>query len=664
MALLQNITRALCLTPACVQAASEFLDNFAPNYTELDPCADFDEFVCGGWRARPDLNMDDLGYMDNFHLASQSAQDKLRGLLEGPYPGDSVHSHFSPRSLASDPLSIDKRNFDKMQRAYNACMDVTTMVNVGVEPLQAVLHDLTATDPSNPDFHQVYVAPMSKPGLGNRGRYGKIRLLAHYQLAIEHALAAVYPSDPRDGTPNNATEQAEAIVNFERRLQSIVPPLNLRNVDATSNLMSIQNTSDLIPQLELDRVVFALAPKYKRNTMVVVPSPKYLTDLSELLSNTTLETLHAYLVWHTIHTHERLVKAPEVFKPYTQLVYNKDDDEDEVDRWRICLRHTSFSARDRDLGNNIVARINAAYVYKFETLNWIEDTVKQTAKNKLWDMVLKIGYPSYSPNITDPVALHDHYAGVGIGQSFFNNSLSLARWKMDKAWSQLGSPRDRQEWSVTASTFNAFYNPSLNEIVFPACIMQPPTFHWDLPNYLNYGGFGAVAGHEIMHAFDKNGRKYDNRGRLVDWWTNASLAEYQRHADCFIDEFSNFTVKGIFGQTVHINGAMTQQENIADSAGLDAAFIAWREVHLNSKGKADLPLPGLEKFTPEQMFFVSYANMWCSKYTPGAMNGMAGSLMNSRAFREAFDCPVKEPTCKMFGGIIFVSDVPNILLCT
>ncbi len=211
---------------------------------------------------------------------------------------------------------------------------------------------------------------------------------------------------------------------------------------------------------------------------------------------------------------------------------------------------------------------------------------------------------------------------------------------------------------MTAPTVNAYYDTSGNEIVFPAGIMQFPFFGGDLPGYVNYGGFGAVAGHEISHAFDPSGRKYSLNGTLADWWTNHTSEEFDKRAQCFVDEYDKFTVAGSAGKTLHVNGLHTLGENVADAGGLSAAWAAWQS---RRKSRPDQDLPGLSAFTQEQLFYISYGGIWCTKITPEALirqvltdehsPGMfritGTAMMNSRGFREAFNCPKKEPSCEL-----------------
>jgi endothelin-converting enzyme len=188
--------------------------------------------------------------------------------------------------------------------------------------------------------------------------------------------------------------------------------------------------------------------------------------------------------------------------------------------------------------------------------------------------------------------------------------------------------------------------------------LQLPCFSPALPEYVSYGAFGSVAGHELTHGFDNSGSKYDETGTFVDWWDNSTLSNFRKRAQCFVDQYSKYTISGVDGAPVHINGKLTQGENIADAGGLASSFAAWQKREKENPGEL---LPGLERYSKEQMFYISYGNWRCGKiraaqavksvytdpHTPIGTREI-GALANSRGFREAFNCPVKKPTCELW----------------
>lgn len=307
----------------------------------------------------------------------------------------------------------------------------------------------------------------------------------------------------------------------------------------------------------------------------------------------------------------------------------------------------------------IVSDIKDQFSKKLKATKWMEDKVIDKALKKVHNIVQKIGYPTKSPDIMDPKDLRDYYQTVDVNATtFFANAVSMRRSDVARMWSAFGKPVDRNEWGMTVPTVNAYYNPPGNEIVFPAGIMQFPVFSVSVPAYLSYGAFGSVSGHELSHAFDSTGRHYDEIGNYTDWWSEETVKAFQKRADCFVEQYSNFSVPGPDDKPLHVNGRLTLGENIADAGGLSASFQAWE---MRAAESPNLDLPGLEYFTQAQLFFVNYANWWCGmtrKETaiqriysdPHAPKWarILGTMANSREFRDAFDCPIKKPVCELW----------------
>lgn len=693
-----NSSSALCLTPACIHAASEFLHNLSPKYQQMDACTNFDEMVCGGWRQVHTLRSDQ-GLANALSVMSDNGQSLLRTILESPYPDDSTHSNFSPRNLAEDPADLDRENFNQLQRAYNSCMAITEIRKVGIEPIQVVLSEVESTmkdtkdlsetilymeklgiahfenlyaaaDDKDPNVIVVSASPRTAPGLSSKAYYADDQVVSAYQDAMQQVLKAVLPN-----ATTEAKGLAESIVKLEKDIAAITPSLSqLRDVTKTYNEMSLKDTAKLAPQLGLDKVLKALVPSNYTIDRMLTAYPEFLSNVSQILTDAKSDTIKGFIQWKIIQSLASSVDAPEL-KPWTQF-NNKlggRDPDATTERYRTCLAaadsglgwilsrfyiEAAFSAKAKELGNQVILDIKDVFSGRIDTADWMDQDAQKVAKEKVKNIVQKIGYPEQSPNVTNPQALKDYYANLNISTSYFNNTLEVRRFQINESWSQLGKPTDKSTWGMTASTVNAYYNPPYNEIVFPAAIMQFPLFGEDLPNYINYAGFGAVAGHELSHAFDNNGRLYDLNGYLKDWWSNKTIEEFTKRADCFVQEYSNFTVQGTNG-TIHVNGEQTLGENIADAGGLSAAFSAWQS---RTKDQPDLHLPGLDFFTTEQLFYVAFGNVWCSKYTPEALTQrvigdehspnmwriMGTAMMNSRGFRQAYDCPVKEPTCEIW----------------
>jgi len=270
----------------------------------------------------------------------------------------------------------------------------------------------------------------------------------------------------------------------------------------------------------------------------------------------------------------------------------------------------------------------------------------------------KVGYQTKSPNEADPSQVNEYYKNLNISTNYFDNGVEFFKFGNAISWNDLLKPTNRDRWGMSAPTVNAYYSPSGNEIVFPAGIMQDPVFGGDLPPYVSYGAFGAVAGHELTHGFDNNGAKYDEKGTYRVWWDNSTVSAFEDKTKCFISQYEKYTVEGLDGERVKLNGKLTLGENIADAGGLNNAYKAWKKRDLITP---DSSLPGLETFTNDQLFFLSYANWWCGKARKEAVlsqvytdphspadKRILGTLDNSADFKKAFGCKKVEPTCQLW----------------
>ncbi|OLN86985.1 Endothelin-converting enzyme 1-like protein 1 [Colletotrichum chlorophyti] len=693
----------ICMTPACVHAASEILYNLSPNYKDIDPCDDFEELVCGGWRDRHDLRSDQ-GDAFTGTIMSENSELLLRHILEAPYPRDSKHSSFSPLQLHALEKSADEDNFDKMKAAYDACLDEDKIKSVGVEPLVQILDEIkkayplgaaasvdstptkdailllakygvdalvasgTGADDRDPDTVVVTVAPPWSLGLPSKERYEDEKLVEKYRGVAVEVLSALYPDQNKDNFAK--------VIDLEKLLAAASPSTEEReDVTKYYNPMLIDEAAALTPEIELTALIHDLAPDGFVVERIIVASPKYMTELSTILAETDKEVIRNYFLWKAIQSFSSYVDADAV-KPYRRFVNELagKDPESAPERWRECVGHVddglgwilsrffvekAFSADAKKFGDTIVTDIKTEFTKKLKATKWMDKETTKKAIDKVHNIIQKIGYPTKSPDIMDPPSLHDFYNGVNISsETFFQNALAVRNFAVDYEWSALGKPVDREQWGMTVPTVNAYYNPPGNEIVFPAGIMQFPVFDVEVPAYMSYGAFGSVAGHELSHAFDSTGRHYDQNGNYTDWWSDATVKAFEERAQCFIDQYSNFTVPGPDDEPLHVNGRLTLGENIADAGGLSASFQAWKR---RAHEKPNKNLPGLEHFTQEQLFFVTYSNWWCGKsrkdtainriYTdPHAPKWarILGTMSNSREFKESFQCKDKKPTCQLW----------------
>ncbi|KAL8698497.1 MAG: hypothetical protein Q9224_001823 [Gallowayella concinna] len=716
-------TDPICLTPACVLAAAGIIQNMAPKHQNINPCEDFSEFVCGGWEQKYDLRADQDS-VSSGSVMYENSQRALRHLLESPYS--------DPEKKAASSVSADKHIFDKIQSAYNACMDEKTIRKIGAEPLLDILRKLESSyppprrfggivsspntiaheqkglmeygndgltravsylskigvpalvafsidaDEKDPDSVVLKMDALDRPGLPSKEYYLDQGLLKDYAETIGTVLEALLrEARPTAELSSETTmlfecskELVKAVVDLEKNLALASPDeADAEDVTKYYNPRSLDEVRTLLPQVSLPYLLSILAPPGFVPGKIIVGSPSYLEALSQQLENATYETLRAYLVWKTVQAYvgEAEDEALVPLKRFNNKLQGKDPNVLE-ERWRTCVKavdrglgklvisldntahcyhvakypdsgwilskffvEEAFSPTSKAFGDQVIHDIKNQFVKKLLTAEWMSKDVRDVAIDKVHRIIQKIGYPTRSPNLLDATAIEKYYDQVSISNSsYFGNALAVAEFDSRREWSKLGKPTNRDEWLMTAVTVNAYYNPPGNEIVFPAGIMQPPIFYDpSLPLYISYGPFGSISGHELTHVGDTTTRMY-----------------------------SKFTILDPDGKPLHVNGKLTLGENIADAGGLSAAFHAWKEIE--EKQPSQL-LPGLQHFTKEQMFFITYPSLFCGKtrqeravnliykdpHSPSWAR-IQGTVANSREFREAFHCPKLEPTCELW----------------
>ncbi|TQS35652.1 hypothetical protein Golomagni_03923 [Golovinomyces magnicellulatus] len=548
-------------------------------------------------------------------------------------------------------------------------------------------------DDKNPDTVVIQTFPPSNIGLPAKDYYNSSSVLQKYTAALTQVFKNIESEIWRTNSnldslkskkkkkknklkSSISTFLAAEVVKFEKSLSHASPDsADINDVTKYYNVLPIQKADELTPQIHLSHMINKLSPPGFTAKSLIVASPNYLKSLNSILKESPKGVIQAYLIWKCIQAFSTVIEAEEI-KPYTRfanVLLGKDPDST-IDRSVKCISHLdsglgwilsrffiekAFSENAKKIGNQIVLEIREKFIQKLKNTSWMDPNTAELAIRKVEKIVQKIGFPSKSPNVLDPVNLKEFYSPLKIShKNYFENSLSIRKFQVARIWRKLGKPVDHDEWDLTTPTVNAYYNPPGNEIVFPAGILQFPVFSAEVPQYLNYGAFGSVAGHELSHAFDSMGRHYDENGNYTDWWDNKTIANFEDRAQCFVNQYSKFTVPGLDGTPLHVNGKLTLGENIADAGGVSASFAAWKK---SQSTGTDSNLPGLEYFSQDQLFFVSFGNWWCGStrkeksvsrifsdpHSPKKAR-ILGTMANSRDFRESFNCPSKEPVCELW----------------
>ncbi|OQE11103.1 hypothetical protein PENVUL_c003G04051 [Penicillium vulpinum] len=674
----------LCQSQECIHAASEILYNLDPKYEDIDPCTDFDQYVCGGWREHHDMRPDQ-GSIFAGTIMEENAQTKLRHILERTEP----------------PQSSDADNFKKLKAAYDACLDEATVNKRGSEPLISILDELRTIYPAkaglvkgaqdqltsallylanagvealassgvtpddrDPDNVVIMISPPREIGLPAREYYNNTKTVADYTTVLKQVVRGL--------SGDGFDKIAEDVVAFEKKLADVTPDTQTQeDVTKYYNPLSVKETEALLPEISFADIISSLAPHDYKVDRLIIGSPSYMKALSVLLKDTPRETVLLFLQWKLIQAFADVIEdsSVEPLRRFRNELAGKEPQAKE-ERWRKCLGHLdeglewslsrfyvldAFSEDSKKLGDQIVSDIKERFIFTLDQTSWMSPDVRKLGIEKVGNIIQKIGFPTKSPNVLDPDDVNKFYRDLELSKdTFFENEVAMARFQLHNEWSKLGKPTNRDEWDMSSPTVNAYYNPPGNEIVFPAGIMQPPAFYGpSAPLYLAYGAFGAVSGHELSHAFDSTGRHYDESGNYTNWWDDKTVEAFEERAQCFVDQYSKFTVIGPEDKVLNVNGRLTLGENIADAGGLTASYHAWKK---HDEAKPDPHLPGLDAFTKEQLFFISYGNWWCGKTTKEAAEQaiyndphapksarIIETMANSREFKNAFSCPDKKP---------------------
>ncbi|MGB0525175.1 MAG: M13 family metallopeptidase [Flammeovirgaceae bacterium] len=457
---------------------------------------------------------------------------------------------------------------------------------------------------------------------------------------------------------------AMVIVNLETDLaRGTLDKISRRNPDKTYHKMSVAELSKLAPSIDWKRYLADVG--LDNPTEVIVTEPAFLKTYDSLVTSTEIEDLRAYLKFHLINTAAPYMSEKYVMPNFEFYGTYLRGTAAISPRWKRVLGTTNrflgeaigklyveetFPPEAKEKTLEMVNNIKLAFGDRIQNLDWMSDETKEKALEKLKAFNVKIGYPdewkSYQSMLVE----------TGEHASFVGNVLNALRFQVEERFAKLNEPVDKSEWGMSPQTVNAYYRASANEIVFPAGILQPPFYDYKKDEAVNYGGIGAVIGHEISHGFDDRGSKFDGAGNRNNWWTDEDLAKFKARTGKLVDQYSAYEPI----DSVFVNGEFTLGENIGDLGGINVAYDGLQRF-FNEKGRpADI-----DGQTPEQRFFISWATIWRTKYTdetlrrevrtnphaPG-MYRANGPLVNMPEFHQAFDVKAGDNMYKAADEII------------
>lgn len=520
---------------------------------------------------------------------------------------------------------------------YRTGMDSATINKVGIAPLAEILDRINMVKDANglideialehtqgvgqlfsfgisPDDKNVSkeICQFGQGGLGMPGReyyFDKdertTRIREAYKQYIPKMLALMGDDEV------TAKKEAADIYNLELALAAAsMTRVEMRDPYKLYNKYCTADITKLTPGMDWRSLLASL--KVKGEDTVIVGMPKFFTEVAKQMKATSLDTWKKYLKFHLVNDMAPYLSASfdtTRFSFYGKVMRGQQA---QRPRWKRMLQVVDGSvgellgqlyvdkyfkpeAKKRML--DLVNNLQQTYADRIQKLDWMSDSTKKKALVKLNTFMKKIGYPD---------KWKDYSAITIVNNDFVKNVLASSQWQYNFDLNKLGKPVDRTEWGMTPPTVNAYYNPAFNEIVFPAGILQFPFFDPNADDAVNYGGIGAVIGHEMTHGFDDQGRLYNAEGNLSNWWSPADSANFVAHADKMVDQFNRVIVI----DTSHANGRLTEGENLADLGGIAIAYEAFRKT---AQGKGNEKIDG---FTPDQRFFLSWAQVWCANTRP------------------------------------------------
>lgn len=444
--------------------------------------------------------------------------------------------------------------------------------------------------------------------------------------------------------PEKAAQNSITVYELEKRMaQAQMSRVEMRDPYKTYNKFAIADFSKITPGLEWNSILSQLGV-FKEDS-ILINHPSFFTEISTIIGSEPLENLKAYLKWNVLKSAAAHLNQPfiEASFSFNQVLSGQKVP---TPRWQKMSQLTDGSIGDL-LGqlyvkehfnkeakvkmDALVENLRKAFAKRISNLDWMTEPTKEKALAKLKAFRPKVGFTSKWKT----------YDGLVIKRtSHFENVVNVGKWNYEFMISQLGKPVDRERWGMTSPTVNAYYNATLNEIVFPAGILQFPFFDAKADDAVNYGGIGAVIGHEMSHGFDDSGSKYDADGTLRNWWTDVDRKQFEAKTVKLGKQFDGYTVL----DTIHVNGKLTMGENIGDLGGLNVAYEAFK---MTDQGKSDVKIDG---FTPDQRFFLSWAQVWrgnilpqtaaqlivTDNHSPGPYRTI-GAPVNMDAWYKAFD---------------------------
>jgi putative endopeptidase len=545
------------------------------------------------------------------------------------------------RTLCEDAAANDTKNSinQRVGDLYASAMDSAAIEKLGATPIQPELQRLAVLTTKDQILNEIatertkgiggilfgfdigqddknvneYIPQVGQGGTSLPDRDYYLKNDARSQMIRAAYLSYVTDMFKLVGDDSvTASKKAASIMDLETALaKAQLSRVEMRDPIKTYNKFSLADLSASTPGWDWKALLASM--KVTKGDSILVDNPTFFKTADALFSAVSVETWKAYLQWAVIKSTAGYLSSDFVNRQF-KFLQVLTGQKQMTPRWQrmtglvdgsvgellgqlYVAKYFNDSAKQRMLA--LVNNIQSTFGDRIKRVTWMTDSTKEKALEKLHAIINKIGFPNK----------WETYPGVVINKNdLIGNMQSISLFRYNKNVNRMGTPVDKTEWGMTPPTINAYYNPANNEIVFPAGILQFPFFDFGADDAVNYGGIAAVIGHELTHGFDDEGRQYGADGNLKDWWSKADAANFTERADKVVAQFNNYTVN----DTIHVNGQLTLGENLADLGGINIAYEAFKKT---PEGKSDKKIDG---FTPDQRFFLSWAQVWRTNILPQA----------------------------------------------
>ena len=627
-----------------------------------DACSDFYQYSCGGWMKNNPIPPDQTSWSVYGKLYEDNLK-YLRAILEGA-------------STAPDRDAVTQKIGDY----YAACMDETAIEKLGAKPIEQELSDIAALknirdmapltarlhiagesmlfgsgSQQDPDNSDAMIVSVSQGGLGlpDRDYYTKDdpkskeireRYLVHVQKVFELL----------GDSPETAKKEAATVMQIETKLaKASLTRVDQRDPYKITHKLKVSDLRAMAP--DFDWTAYFSASQVPPFQILNVEAPEFFKEVNSQLKSVSLNDWKSYLRFHVGNSEAPYLSSQFVNEDFDFYRKYLRGAKELQPRWKRCVEYVddqlgealgqayvrkTFPPELKAATLEMTLQIEDAMALRIQQLDWMSPATKQQAMNKLHSIRNKIGYPD---------KWRDYSSVKIVRDDFYGNAERAEEFENHREFNKISKPVDRSEWDMTPPTVNAYYNAPMNDINFPAGVLQPPLYDAKLDDAPNYGNTGSTIGHELTHGFDDEGRQYDNKGNLKDWWSTQDAVQFVKHADCVVDQYAQYVVV----DDIHINSKLTEGEDVADLGGTILAYIAWKDAEKNKT------LPDRDGLTPDQRFFVGFAQWACQNDRPEDLRARAitdphspakyrinGVVVNVPEFGTAFGCKAGSPMVK------------------